>query len=145
MFHATNVVRREEAAGLEWADSVTLDHAGRYRRRFFMKTDNGVGLLLDLPRAVRLEPGDALVADSTFVLVQGLEEDLLKIVAWDRHGLTRVAWHLGNRHTPAEVCADAIYIQYDRIIADMLSGMNMRTERVKRVFLPEGGAYDHHA
>ena len=36
--------------------------------------------------------------------------------------LVRLAWHIGNRHTPAEITADAIYIERDHVLAEMVRG-----------------------
>ena len=55
--------------------------------------------------------------------------------------LARIAWHIGNRHTPAEITAEAIYIKPDHVLAEMVAGLGAHVHMVRRPFEPEGGAY----
>jgi urease accessory protein len=68
---------------------------------------------------------------------------LLEIKAENPLRLLRVAWHIGNRHTPAEIAADAIYIEEDHVLAEMVRGQGCSVTQVTRPFRPERGAYDH--
>jgi urease accessory protein len=56
----------------------------------------------------------------------------------------RIAWHLGNRHTPTELADGAIYIARDHVLADMIVGLGGEVRAVTRPFEPEGGAYGGH-
>ena len=51
------------ATGSLPADTVTLAHDDRYRRRMAMSADGGLAFLLDLPRATALRDGDLLVLE----------------------------------------------------------------------------------
>ena len=54
--------------------------------------------------------------------------------------LMRVAWHVGNRHTPAEITADALYIEEDHVLAEMVRGQGCTATPVLRPFkLRQGG------
>ena len=55
--------------------------------------------------------------------------------------LLRLAWHLGNRHTPAEVQPDRLLIRPDPVLADMIRGQGGAVSDVFEPFQPEGGAY----
>jgi urease accessory protein len=55
--------------------------------------------------------------------------------------LTRAAYHLGNRHTPVEVGADYLKLEYDPVLADMLKRIGATVDRVSMPFQPESGAY----
>jgi urease accessory protein len=55
--------------------------------------------------------------------------------------LTRAAYHLGNRHTPVEVGADYLKLEYDPVLADMLKRIGATVEQVSMPFQPEAGAY----
>ncbi len=55
-----------------------------------------------------------------------------------------VAWHLGNRHLPTEIAADAIYIRHDHVIEAMLEGLGAAVTPVERPFTPQSGAYAAH-
>jgi urease accessory protein len=68
----------------------------------------------------------------------------MEIHATDALALARIAWHLGNRHTPAQITASAILIQPDHVLAEMVEGLGAHVHRVKRPFEPEGGAYGGH-
>lgn len=142
MQRATRIVRRQELSGRRCADSVTLDRAARFRRRVSLTSDGGRSFLIDLAEATYLADGDALALDDgTLVEVRAAAEDLLEIHAPDALALARIAWHLGNRHTPAEITARAIYIQPDHVLAAMVEGLGAHVHAVRRPFEPEGGAY----
>lgn len=142
MLRATSVVRRADLDGRITIDTVTLDREARYRRRIAMESDRGHEFLLDLAEATCLENGDALLlSNGALVKVQAAAEDLMEIHAGDPLMLARIAWHIGNRHTPAEITAHAIYIQPDHVLADMVQGHGAHVHLVRRPFEPEGGAY----
>ena len=99
--------------------------------------------MLDLPEAVALADGDGLeLADGGWIEVRAAPEDLVEVTC--RGGLARVAWHLGNRHCPADIRADRILIRTDRVIEDMLLGLGASVTPVRAPFDPERGAYGRH-
>lgn len=125
------------------ADRVVLPHDGRYRRRIAMRGENDVAFLLDLDEATRLKDGDGLaLEDGRVVAVVAAEEPVAEIVAHDAHHLARLAWHLGNRHVPAELLADRIRIARDSVLEEMARGLGATVEVVEAAFEPEGGAYE---
>ena len=142
MLRASRIIRRAEMAGRIAIDTITLDRAARHRRRIAMTTDRGHEFLLDLPEATYLGHGDALEIEGRgLIKVVAAAEDLLEIHAPDALALARIAWHIGNRHTPAEIAEGAIYIQPDHVLAEMVTGLGAHVHPVKRPFDPEGGAY----
>ncbi|SLN62122.1 urease accessory protein UreE [Oceanibacterium hippocampi] len=127
-----------DAAG----DSVTLDFHDRHRRRIRLATDGGNAVLLDLPKAIAMADGDGLKTEAgAWIAVRAAPEALLDITADDSHHLIRLAWHLGNRHIPAEIDAARIRIRPDHVIAEMLRGLGGRVVEVTAPFQPESGAY----
>ncbi|QFR32078.1 urease accessory protein UreE [Ancylobacter sp. TS-1] len=125
------------------ADRVVLPHDGRYRRRIAMRGEGDVAFLLDLAEATRLKDGDGLaLEDGRTVAVVAAEEPVAEIVARDPHHLARLAWHLGNRHVPAELLADRIRIARDSVLEEMARGLGASVEVVDAAFEPEGGAYE---
>ena len=125
--------------------TITLTREDRYRRRVALRTDQGDAFLLDLPEATYLADGVGLDLDQGgVVIVRAADEELFEISAPDALTLMRIAWHIGNRHTPAEVLANAIYIQPDHVLADMVRGLGGSVAVVTRAFEPEGGAYGGH-
>jgi urease accessory protein len=142
MLRATSIIRRTELGDRITTDTVTLDREARYRRRIAMESDSGHTFLLDLPEATYLAHGDVLeLSNGALIKVQAAPEDLLEIHAQGALALARIAWHIGNRHTPAEITEHAIYIQPDHVLAEMVEGLGAHVHQVKRPFEPEGGAY----
>jgi urease accessory protein len=126
-------------------DEVMLDFDQRHRRRIAMQGKRGLSFVLDLAQTTRLQHGDALVLeDGRRVAVVAAPEPLYQIHAHGALALARIAWHLGNRHTPAEITVDAIYIQPDHVLAEMVAGLGAHVHEVMRPFEPEGGAYEDH-
>ncbi len=125
-------------------DAVVLAYDDRHRRRLAMKGERGVEFLLDLPEATALRHGDGLVLeDGRMVEVRAKPEPLLTVTAKDAHHLTRLAWHLGNRHVPAAIEAERILIRPDHVLAEMLAGLGAEVAAIEAPFDPEGGAYAH--
>src|ERR1700688_472728 len=123
--------------------TVTLAFDDRHRRRLRLNSDAGEPFLLDLPRAAVLEEGDGLgLSDGTWLAVKAAPEALLEITAAEPSLLGRLAWHLGNRHLPAQIEAQRIRIRADHVIADMIERLGGRVQRIAAPFTPEAGAYD---
>jgi len=145
MKRATDVVRAGRWAAAEKVDSVTLLFDDRYRRRLRMLGDNGLDFLLDLVEPVVLHGGDGLrLEEGGFVEVKAALEDLVEIRGRDAASFARLAWHLGNRHLPAQIDHDRILIRDDHVIVDMLKGLGAEVKKVRVPFDPEGGAYGQH-
>lgn len=145
MIRAIAVLRRAAVRPQAVVDAVTLDHDGRQRRRLALTCDGGLELLLDLERPAGLQDGDALkLEDGRTVLVRAAAEPLLEITAATPLRLARLAWHIGNRHTPAEIGEDAIWIEPDHVLAEMARGLGGAVREVTRPFAPERGAYHGH-
>ncbi len=144
MLRATTIVRKAAVKADKIAGTVVLAHDDRQRRRAVLKTASGLEFLLDLDKATALGDGDALkLEDGRLVAVEAAVQDLLEVRAENPLRLMRVAWHIGNRHTPAEITADALYIEDDHVLADMIRGQGCSITKVNRPFKPERGAYDH--
>ncbi|KAB1069623.1 urease accessory protein UreE [Methylobacterium planeticum] len=142
MLRAIRVVRRDHLGAAEIVDRIVLDHGDRHRRRLAMRGVGGLAFLLDLPEPAILDDGDALaLEDGRLVWVEAAPERLLAIRAPSRLALQRLIWHIGNRHIPAEITEDAVYIGDDHVLAAMVRGLGGSAEPVTRPFRPEGGAY----
>jgi urease accessory protein len=144
MLRATSIVRKPAVKVDRIADTVTLDHEGRNRRRIALKGDQGLDFLLDLDKATVLNDGDAVkLEDGRLVQIKAAPQRLLEVRAENPLRLLKVAYHVGNRHAPAEVTADAIYIEEDHVLAEMVRGQGCTASVVMRPFQPERGAYEH--
>lgn len=119
--------------------SVTLSYDARFLRRKRLTTDQGAFLLLDLPETTNLAPGDALLlADGRTIAVRAAHEPLLAVTGAD---LARLAWHIGNRHTPCQIDGNRLLIRHDHVLAEMLAGLGAEVAEISAPFMPEGGAY----
>lgn len=124
-------------------DTVVLNHQDRHRRRMRMDGLNGTAFLLDLARATTLKDGDGLVLeDGRMIAVRAAAEPLLEITCADATHLARIAWHIGNRHLPAEIDGQRLLIRDDHVIAEMVVGLGGTVRQIDAPFDPEGGAYE---
>jgi len=144
MRHATQVISKSKWVPTETKGTVTLSFEDRFRRRVRLIDDAGEPFLLDLAHATRFEDGDGLVlTEGGVLLVRAAIEDVLEITGKDSQHTARLAWHIGNRHTPLEVLPGGILrIQYDHVLMHMLEGLGATVLRVSAPFAPEAGAYD---
>ncbi|WP_333815942.1 urease accessory protein UreE [Tabrizicola sp.] len=118
-------------------DRVELDYDARFLRRKLLRTAAGADLLVDLPKVTALSHGDALLTDSGPIAVIAADEPVL-IVTGD---LPRLAWHIGNRHTPCQIEPFHLIIRADHVLRAMLAGLGATVTEARRPFIPEGGAY----
>lgn len=123
------------------ADEIALDYEGRFLRRKMLRTRAGQTLLVDLEKTTSLDHGGVLVReDGAEVTITAAPEALLEVRG---DNLARIAWHVGNRHTPCQVEHDRLLIQRDHVIRDMLLRIGAAVREVEEPFTPEGGAYGH--
>jgi len=118
-----------------------LTYDQRFLRRKVLTTDTNEPFLVNLETTQSLNDGDAFeLEDGRKIAVVAAPEALLQITGPD---LTRIAWHVGNRHTPCQIEAHRLLIQRDHVINDMLVKIGATVEEVVEPFTPEGGAYGH--
>jgi len=136
---ANHVVKRGE-----WADAwdlCTLTYDGRFLRRRKLETAHEEAFLVDLEQTVSVDHGDAFkLTNGRLIEVIAAEEDLLQVSGND---LVRLAWHIGNRHTPCQVETERLVIQRDPVIRKMLELLGAEVMEISEPFHPEGGAYGH--
>lgn len=120
--------------------TVTLDYDARFLRRKKLTCDGGLGFVVDLEKTMSLDAGDALqLGDGQLVEVRAAAQDVLEVTG----NLARLAWHIGNRHTPCQVEEDRLLIQRDPVIRHMLAHLGATVVEAVEPFTPEGGAYGH--
>ena len=123
------------------ADTVTLDYEARFLRRKRLVSDGGEPFLVELAETQSLIHGEGFrLDDGRIIVVMAAAEPLLAV----RHrNLARIAWHVGNRHTPCQITDDHILIREDKVLQAMLEGLGASVTQVTAPFTPEGGAYGH--
>lgn len=123
------------------AETVTLPYEDRFLRRRRLTADSGLAFLLDLAEAHELPDGGALVLeDGRRIRIRAASEPLAEARA-SGAALARLAWHVGNRHTPAQLEDGRLLIQRDHVLEDMLARLGATVTHVDAQFTPEGGAY----
>lgn len=121
-------------------DQVILDYDARLMRRKVLTGAGGTSFLVDLPQVTNLDAiwGFALDDGRCIQIIPAAEAVL--VITGD---LPRLAWHIGNRHTPCQILPDRLIIREDHVIEAMLRQLGARIERATLPFTPEGGAYGH--
>lgn len=118
-----------------------LTYDDRFLRRKVLSTLDDLRFLVDLDHTESLDQGDALeLGDGRLIEVVAAEEDLTEVTG---HDLVRLAWHVGNRHTPCQIETDRLLIQRNHVMSDMLTRLGATLRDVVEPFTPEGGAYGH--
>ncbi|MGB1862676.1 MAG: urease accessory protein UreE [Candidatus Puniceispirillum sp.] len=119
--------------------TITLNFEARFLRRKRLVSDCGVAFMVDLAETVSLNAGDAFILDDgRQIIIHAAAEPVLEI----RHdNLARIAWHIGNRHTPCEIKPDHLIICYDHVLEDLLIRLGADLVKSETPFNPEGGAY----
>src|SRR5690348_18289227 len=101
---ATEVLAATTWAAETAVDRVRLTFDERNRRRLRYVALGGTEFVLDLPRATVMHQGDGLKLENGAVIeVEAAPEAVAEITAPDRQTLVRLAWHIGNRHLPAQL------------------------------------------
>jgi urease accessory protein len=127
--------------------TVELTWQERQRSRLAVMLDTGEPAAIVLPRGEPMQSGDVLsTEDGQQVKVASALEEILEIRAQSAFELMRLTYHLANRHAPAMLTTDAIYIEPDPVLADLARHLGGIVSTVHRAFEPERGAYHgaHH-
>lgn len=120
---------------------IQLTYEDRFLRRKVLDLDDGSSVLVDLPKTTSLNHGGVLVLeDGSEIAVVAAPEPLLEVKGGSLH---RLAWHIGNRHTPCQIEETRLLIRRDHVIRDMLHLLGAELTEVMEPFTPEGGAYGH--
>lgn len=122
------------------ADTVSLTYDARLLRRKRLISDGGEPFLVDLPQTMSVDAGWAFVLeDGREIAVKAAEEPLMRVTG----DLTRLAWHIGNRHAPCAILPDALIVQREKVMRAMLEQLGATVMDIDGPFTPEGGAYGH--
>ena len=110
-----------------------------------MLGSQGVSGGLKTGHAAVLADSDGLaLEDGVWIAVHAAPEQVAEVTAATPGDLLRLAWHIGNRHVPAQLVDDRILIRDDQVMVDMLRGLGATVRIVRAPFTPEGGAYAGH-
>ena len=119
----------------------------REKSRFRATLTSGEDIALLTVRGSVLRDGDLITSEDGFVVkIVAAAEPTYKVVCDSAQALLRCAFHLGNRHTQAQVGDGFLRIRHDNVLKEMLEGLGAQVEEELAAFEPEAGAYGggHH-
>lgn len=124
---------------------LVLPYELRQKCRLRTQSTAGEEVGLFLPRGEVLRNGDILRADDgRYVRVTAKPEKVLQITCADPLQLTRIAYHLGNRHVALQVGNGWLRIASDYVLRQMVEGLGGEVVETESAFEPEPGAYGGH-
>ncbi len=123
----------------------------REKSRLRAQLVSGEDVAVFTVRGTVLRNGDLLKGDDgRIVKIVAAGEATYRVECATPRDLLRCAFHLGNRHTQAQVDGDAqtafLRIRKDPVLKDMLEGLGAIVTEEQAPFEPESGAYGggHH-
>ena len=126
-------------------DEITLPYDERKRSRGKCMSEKGATVAWFLNRGEYLLGGDILVSTTDdFFSVKARPEPVSRVTATDNFALTRIAYHLGNRHVVLEVREHELLYQPDYVLDQMVIGLGGHVNETISPFQPEEGAYHTH-
>lgn len=133
-------LNKEHAANPNGVLSLPID--SRIKSRLKVVLDDGRDAGLFLPRGHILRGGEQLCSECGLVIeVKAAPESVSTVYCDDALLLTRVAYHLGNRHVPLQVELGWVRYQHDHVLDEMVQGLGAEVTTENEPFEPEGGAY----
>jgi urease accessory protein len=121
---------------------LSLSLEDRQRSRLAAMLPNGRAVAVILARGEQMQHGDVLCGEQgERVLVQAAVQELMQVQATNMYELMRLVYHLANRHVRAMLKPNAVLIEPDAVLADMVRGLGGSVTLVQEPFIPEGGAY----
>lgn len=134
------------------AGELILPYELREKSRLRATLASGEDVAVFTVRGTVLRHGDLLRGDDGRVVqIVAAAEATYRVDCPTPHALLRCAFHLGNRHTQAQVGGDDagkgfLRIRKDPVLKDMLLGLGANVTEEQAPFEPESGAYGggHH-
>jgi urease accessory protein len=149
MPRAIAILRTGQTRNGDVIDTLLLDYEQRRAPAGPLTGLKGTPVEIALPDA-RLATDDCLILeDGTLVEVVARPEPLIEARAANVADMARLAWHLGDRHIPAELHERRLRVRRDPAVEKLLASLGAKLLAIEAPFEPEGGAYaggghDHH-
>lgn len=125
-------------------DILELRFEQRERSRFRAELIGGEEIGVDLPNGSLLRHGDRLLLeDGRVIAIEAAAETLMEVRARNAAQLTRIAYHVGNRHVPLQVGAGWLRLLPDHVLKAMIERLGGSVQELEAGFQPESGAYGH--
>jgi len=119
-----------------------LPYELREKSRLRATLTSGEEVAVFTVRGTVLRDGDLLRGDDGRVIrIRAATEATYRVNCQRPRDLLRCAFHLGNRHTQAQVGDGFLRIRRDSVLKDMLQGLGATVAEEDAPFEPESGAY----
>ncbi|MFZ6752744.1 urease accessory protein UreE [Undibacterium sp. Dicai25W] len=126
-----------------------LPYELREKSRLRANLVSGEDVAVFTVRGTVMRDGDLMLGnDGRVIQVVAAPEPTYKVECDHAFALLRCAFHLGNRHTQAQLGDGFLRIRKDPVLKEMLQGLGAKVSEEMASFEPEAGAYGgghHHA
>ena len=126
-----------------------LPYELREKSRLRANLVSGEDVAVFTVRGTVMRDGDLMLGnDGRVIQVVAAPEPTYKVECDHSFALLRCAFHLGNRHTQAQLGDGFLRIRKDPVLKEMLQGLGAKVSEEMASFEPEAGAYGgghHHA
>jgi urease accessory protein len=149
MLRAVAILRAGQKHTGEVVDTLLLDYDQRRMPGGILSGLNGTQVEIVIANSAAVATDDCLILeDGRLIEVVARPEPLLEIRAGDAASMARLAWHLGDRHIPAQLHERRLRVRRDPATEKLLLALGVNVLAIEAPFEPEGGAYssghDHH-
>jgi len=151
MPRALAILRAGQKRSGEIVDTLLLDYDQRRAPGGVLTGLKGTHVEFAMANAPTLATDDCLVLeDGTLAEIVARPEPLLEVRAADAASMARLAWHLGDRHIPAELHERRLRVRRDpateKLLNTLANSLGVKMLTIEAPFEPEGGAYagGHH-
>ncbi|MDQ1923513.1 urease accessory protein UreE [Massilia pseudoviolaceinigra] len=123
-------------------DELVLAYDQREKCRLRARLAGGDEVALFMVRGTVLRDGELLTgAEKRVVRVVAASEPTYVVHCDTPLTMARCAFHLGNRHTQAQIGDGFLRIRVDPVLKEMVEGLGARVVQENAPFEPEAGAY----
>ena len=138
------IVERVEECTDASSASLTLPFEQRQKSRLRVTLDNGGEAALILERGAILRHGDLLRATNGQIIeVLAACETVSTVRESNALLISRVCYHLGNRHVPLQIGDGWLRYLQDHVLDNMVHSLGLSVEHDEAPFEPEAGAYQN--
>ena len=129
------------------AAQLILPYELREKSRLLATLSTGEEVAVFTQRGSVMRDGDLMLGnDGRVIKIVAASEPTYKVQCANAFELLRCAFHLGNRHTQAQLGDGFLRIRLDPVLKEMLQGLGASVSEELSPFEPEAGAYGggHH-
>ena len=142
MLRAVAIKRAGQNHPGEIIDTLLLDYEARRAPDGRCLGLKDTQIEIALANSAPIATDDCLILeDGRLIEIVARLEPLLEVRAPDAASLARLAWHLGDRHIPAELHERRIRVRRDEATQRLLNALSANVRAIEAPFEPESGAY----